>query len=220
MRDPDGQVLIEGFYEDVLPPTTSELSLLKTLPLDMEETAKVVGVNDLQMDSQTYYKKMSLEPTFTINGLTSGYSGEGQKTIIPSQASVKFDMRLVADQDPMDVFEKVKKHVVAYNPDIKINMLSEIYPSRTSIDHPLVQEVIASIKRSWNQEPIILPSIGATYPNHVFTHILEQPSMLVPYANDDENNHAPNENLEIDLVLKGIETMYRVINDLGESREL
>lgn len=216
MRDPNGKVLIEGFYDDVRIPTDYELSLLKQIPFHEEEAAKVIGVEALHMTGEEYYRKLTLEPTFTINGLVSGYSGEGQKTIIPSQATVKFDMRLVADQDPDDILQKVIKHIEAYTDKYEINVNGKLFPSRTSPENPFVQKVIESVRTSRQADPIVLPAIGATFPDYIFTRVLKQPSILVPYANADEDNHAPNENMDVQLFLKGIETMYHVVKDLGE----
>lgn len=216
MKDADGKVLIEGFYDDVRTPTEYEIELLNQLPFQAEEAAKVIGVKELNMDGEAYYRKLSLEPTFNINGLTSGYSGKGQKTIIPSQASVKFDMRLVADQDPEDIYQKVKTHIEQHMDGVDIKVNGKLLPARTSPENTIVQKVIESVKNSREQDPIVLPAIGATFPNYIFTHILGQPSILVPYANADEDNHAPNENMDVHLFLKGIETMYHVVRDLGK----
>lgn len=216
MKDSDDHVLIEGFYDDVRTPTDYELQLLNQLPFSAEEAARVIGIPELNMKGEDYYRKLTLEPTFTINGLTSGYSGKGQKTIIPSQASVKFDMRLVVDQDPEDIYQKVKKHIEKHMDDVEVTVHTKKIPSRTSPEDPFVQKVVQSVRDSREQEPIVLPAIGASFPNYVFTHILELPSIVVPYANADEDNHAPNENMDIHLYLKGIETMYHVIKDLGD----
>jgi acetylornithine deacetylase/succinyl-diaminopimelate desuccinylase-like protein len=217
MKNSKGEVLIDGFYENVRVPTEYELSLLEELPFKASEAARVIGLNELDMDGKTYFEKLSLEPTFNINGLKSGYGGKGQKTIIPSTATVKFDMRLVADQDPEDIYQKIKDHVAKHSPNVEVENLGMMFPSRTSPDLDVIQTVVQAVKKTHEQDPLVLPVIGASFPDYVFTRILKQPSVLVPYANADENNHSPNENLEVHLFLKGIETTCNVINDLRET---
>lgn len=216
MRAPDGKVLVNGFYDDVRAPTEMETELLRKLPFDAEETAEVIGLEKLDMAGEAYYQKISLEPTFNINGLYSGYTGEGQKTIIPSTATVKIDMRLAADQDPEKIYKKLVEHVQMHAPHVDIEKLGSVKPSRTPVELDVVQKVIQSVNETHEKTPIVLPAIGATMPGYVFTDILKLPAILVPYANADEDNHAPNENMNLDYYFKGIETSCKVILDLGE----
>src|SRR5690606_22748037 len=118
--DPDGRLLIEGFYDHILPPSQLERELMKQLPFDAEDVGQKLGYPQLDMNAQNYYHQLTMEPTFNINGLHSGYTGEGMKTIIPSTAIVKMDVRLVVDQDPMDIFNKICKHVQKHDPDIEV----------------------------------------------------------------------------------------------------
>lgn len=216
MRTPDGRVLIDGFYDDVRVPTEMEMELMKKLPFDRNETAEVIGLDALDMDGEAYYRKISLEPTFNINGLYSGYTGDGQKTIIPSTATVKIDMRLAADQDPEKIYKKIEAHVQTHAPNVEMEKMGSVKPSRTPVELDVVQKVIKSVEESHDKTPIVLPAIGATMPAYVFTDILKLPSILVPYANADEDNHAPNENMNIDYYYRGIQTSCKVIMDLGQ----
>jgi acetylornithine deacetylase/succinyl-diaminopimelate desuccinylase-like protein len=214
MCNKDGKVIIEDFYKDVRKPSEKELELLRSIPFEAEEAAKVVGVQKLDMDGEAYYRKTSLEPTFNINGLVSGYMGEGQKTIIPSTAKVRLDIRLAADQDPEDIYAKIERHVKTHAPDVHMEKKGSTKPSRTPVELEVVQTVINAVNESYGEEPIVLLAIGATFPGYVFTDILKLPSILVPYANADEDNHAPNENLDIDCFMKGIQTTCKVLVDL------
>ncbi|WP_236692718.1 M20/M25/M40 family metallo-hydrolase [Aneurinibacillus tyrosinisolvens] len=218
MCAPDGMVKISGFYDQVRQPTAKELKQITKLPYDSVETARAFGLKTLAMDGSTYYRKLSLEPTFNISGLTSGYGGEGVKTIIPSKAKVKLDIRLAADQNPDDIYTLVKQHVEMHAPDVRIRCLGKVKPSRTSLSLDTVQRVIASVKTAYNQEPIVMLASGATFPDYVFTQTLGIPSVLVPYANADENNHAPNENMDVVCFFQGIKTTCQVLVDLGKIR--
>jgi acetylornithine deacetylase/succinyl-diaminopimelate desuccinylase-like protein len=215
MRAPDGTVLIEGFYDDIRQPTEAERKILKNLPFDAKETAKVVGIEKIDMDAETYYSTISMRPTFNINGLYSGHTQEGQKTIIPSTATVTIDMRLAADQDPDKIFSNLVAHIEKHSSNITVENLGGTKASRTSVELDVVQKIIGAVRESHDKEVIVLPSIGATMPGYVFTDILKLPSVLVPYANADEDNHAPNENMSLDCYYLGIQTTCKVLLDLG-----
>ncbi len=216
MRDQEGRVLIEGFYDHIRPASKMEKELLKKLPFDAEDIGNKIGFPHLNMDGETYYHKLTMEPTFNINGIQSGYTGEGIKTIIPAEAVVKMDVRLVIDQDPIDIYNKICRHVHKYDPDIEVTYISSMEPSRTPADLEIVQVVTNAVSTSFGQEPLIQPSLGSSLPDYVWTKILEVPSIIVPYANFDQRNHAPNENIRIDYFLNGIKCTCHVIDALGE----
>ena len=167
------------------------------------------------MDAEEYYRKLMLEPTFNIAGFTSGYGGEGAKTIIPATAVVKIDFRLVGDQDPEDIFQKVSRHVTRHAPDIQIKSLGAFQPSRTRPDLPQVRWIIEAVRQAYGAAPMIQPSLGASLPDAVWTRTLGVPSVLVPYANADESNHAPNENLDLENFYAGIKCTLSVLETVG-----
>ncbi|MBM7632821.1 M20/M25/M40 family metallo-hydrolase [Geomicrobium sediminis] len=204
MRDDEGNILIEGFYDDVEAPTDLERQLLEQLPFNIEELREQVGDQKIDLSKADYYKKLCFEPTFNIAGFSSGYSGEGAKTIIPSEATVKMDMRLVNNQDPDEIFERFKAHVSKFALDITVAKIGAMSPSRTSANYQIVETVREATERSFERKTFIQPSLGGSLPNHVWTNILGVPSVIVPYANADEANHSPNENLVVDNFYKGI----------------
>ncbi len=218
MVDPNGKVLIKDFYNDILTPTGEELDHIRSLPFDPEATANVIGMHKIGLSAEEYYKKLCLSPTFNIAGFGSGYTGEGTKTIIPSEAKVKIDMRLAADQDPDLIFQNIIEHVKHFNSPstITIDYLGGVKPSRTPMHLDIVQKIIRAVEISHNKMPVVLPALGGTGPMYVFTDILKIPSLTVPYANVDEDNHAPNENMGIKEYLNGIQTTCAAILHLGE----
>jgi len=218
MYSSNGEVLIEGFYDDVKSPTKYEQELLQSLPFSAQEIASLLGIKTLDLDGYSYYNRLTFQPTFNISGLTSGYGGEGSKTIIPSVAKVKLDLRLAADQDPDDIYHKIENHIKKNQLQVEMVCHGKVKPSRTSPDNHLVQKVIGSVEKIHQKKPLIIPAIGATYPDYVFTQILGLPSILVPYANADEDNHSPNENLDISCFTNGIKTSSQVILDLGNKQ--
>jgi acetylornithine deacetylase/succinyl-diaminopimelate desuccinylase-like protein len=218
IRDKEGRVLIEGFYDDVQPPTEQMMALIRALPFDKDEIRKTVGYDGFDMDSESYYRKLMLEPTFNIAGFTSGYGGEGSKTIIPHKAILKSDMRLVVDQNPDDIFKKLVAHVKKHAPAVTVKRLGDMQPSRTSPELKVVRVVTKAVAEAYGESPILQPSLGGSLPDYVWTKILNVPSVVVPYANADESNHAPNENLEVDKFFKGIRCSCSVLSTLGRMK--
>nr|WP_263326897.1 M20/M25/M40 family metallo-hydrolase [Neobacillus sp. Marseille-Q6967] len=216
MRDRDGKVLIKGFYDHIRKPSEQEKELLRSLPYDAENIGEKIGYPSLTMDGETYYRKLTMEPTFNICGMESGYAGEGIKTIIPSTATLKMDIRLVVDQDPIDIFNKVYQHVEEHAPEVEVKFLGSMHPSRTSADLDIVKVVTEAVHQAYQKEPLIQPSLGGSLPDYVWTKILGAPSIIVPYANFDQRNHSPNENIELDYFFNGIKSICHVIHSLGE----
>jgi acetylornithine deacetylase/succinyl-diaminopimelate desuccinylase-like protein len=126
------------------------------------------------------------------------------------------DIRLVVDQDPEDIYQKFVQHVEKHAPDVEVELIGAVHPSRTSAGNELVKMVTSAVSEAYQQEPIIQPSLGGSLPDYVWTKILNLPSVLVPYANFDEANHSPNENLKISNFLDGIKCTCHVIHKLGE----
>lgn len=218
MRNQDGQVLIDGFYDCIRPATAKELELLKLLPYDSEDIGVKIGYSDLNMTGDTYYHKLTMEPTFNISGFESGYIGESLKTMIPSTATARLDIRLVVDQDPDDIFEKMIKHIKLHDPEIEVNFLGSMKPSRTSAELDIVRTVIQAISKAYKKETIIQPSLPGSLPDYVWTDILGVPSIIMPYANFDQKNHSPNENMGLDYFFNGIKCTCHVINKLGKKQ--
>lgn len=207
MRAGDGRVAIDGFYDAVRPPDARERAALDRLPLDIPAHLRAYDIDALPPPEDVpYYERLMFQPTLTICGLGSGYAGPGVKTIIPATASAKLDIRLVPDMDPADIFSRVERHVRDRAPDVEVIPLGNMLPSRTPIDAPYVEAALAALRDATREEPYILPSLGGSLPDYVFTRLLGIPSLLVPYANPDQNNHAPNENFELRRFIDGIKT--------------
>lgn len=217
MRDREGWVAIEGFYDTVRPQTAAERAAIADLPLDLPAILAEYGTDRLPPPAEPgYYERLMTLPTLNISGFRSGYGGEGMKTIIPATATAKLDMRLVVDQDPDDIFAKFSRHVRERAPDVEVVRLGSMLPSKTPIENPYTRAVATAVARAYDEEPLVVPTLGGSLPDYVFTRILGLPSIMVPYANPDENNHAPNENLEIERYIKGIKICAAVLRNVGE----
>ena len=220
MRAPDGRVIIDGFYDGVRPIGELERAALAELPLDVPAFLRAYDLRQVPPpDDLGFFEKLMLQPTLNISGFSSGYAGAGMKTIIPATATVKIDMRLVADQHPDHVFECLSRYVQARAPEVEVVRIGSMEPSRTPLDHPYVQAMTRALANAHpGQTPVIVPSLGGSLPDYVFTRILGLPSLLVPYANPDQRNHAPNENFTIDRFISGIKTFAAVLHELATAR--
>ena len=215
MRNPDGGVTIAGFYDDVAPPSRYELEMLDRLPYDPSTLAGVYGVERLELEKTEFYRNLMFRPTLTINGLSSGHSGAGTKNIIPGAASAKLDVRLVHDQKPHDIFTKIERHLHKHEPRVELIAEEEdMLPSRTSAELPISQAVIAAVEKAFGRHPFVLPSMGGSLPDYVWTKGLGMPSIMVPYANADEANHAPNENIALECFYNGIHSSAQIMHEL------
>ncbi|MFP4001130.1 MAG: M20/M25/M40 family metallo-hydrolase, partial [Thermoplasmata archaeon] len=221
MKDENGKINIDGFYEDVLDITDEDKEVLKEIPVDEERIKKELGIDSFaEGPGDSYHEKLIYHPTLNIPGFTSGYTGEGVKTIIPCEAKAKIDMRLVADQDPDDIFKKFSEHVKergSESVDVEIVFHDSMKPYRIPLDSPLVKPMMKAVRGAWKQEPVLKPAAGGSLPSYVFAEELGIDCVVVPYANADENNHSPDENLALDCFEKGIKTTCRVAKYMSET---
>jgi acetylornithine deacetylase/succinyl-diaminopimelate desuccinylase-like protein len=218
MKNDRGEVTIDGFYEAVGPLTPLEQEALAALPVDLEATRRSLGVARLDAPAERgFYERLSAWPTFTINGLHGGYGGPGSKTVLPHEAFAKCDMRLVEAQTAEDIFAKVEAHVRRYAPVVEIVWQGAMDPSRTPIESPYTAPLRAAITAAQGA-PQLVPAMGGSLPDYVFTKTLGIPAFQIPYANADEANHAPNENLEVERFFNGIKTGAAILAQLGAMR--
>jgi len=216
MVDREGRLTVPGAgYADVTV-TPGEAAAVKALPLDREGVMESMGVAPTVADPALFHERLMLRPAFNVSGFASGYTGPGHKTIIFREALAKADMRLVGGQDPAKVLAAVRKFAADRGyAGIEIRELKATPASRTSLEDPFVPVVKEAVAKGFGREPLVVPSLGGTTPDFVFTKLLGLPSIVVPLAPYDENNHAPNESTKVSLYLAGIRSGMRLIEALG-----
>jgi acetylornithine deacetylase/succinyl-diaminopimelate desuccinylase-like protein len=219
MKNTAGEITIDGLHEAIVPPTELELAAAARLPLDLDQAKAGLGLNRLdQPTERAYYDRLMFHPTLTINGFHGGYAGPGVKTVLPCDAFVKCDIRLVEAMTPEDVLAKVEAHVKKHAPEVKFIPLGGMLPSRVPMVSPYGAIIRSAIVLAQGVAPLEYPSMGGSLPDYVFTKILGVPAFVVPYANADEANHAPNENMKINCFFKGIRTGAALLERVGASR--
>jgi acetylornithine deacetylase/succinyl-diaminopimelate desuccinylase-like protein len=218
MKNERGEITIEGLHDEIIPPTALELKAVARLPLDLEAFKTEMELEQLDQPlDRPFYDRLMFHPTFTINGFHGGYAGPGSKTVLPHEAVVKCDIRLVEAQTPDDVLGKVAAHIERVAPGVEFIPLDGMLPSKTPMESPYAAPLRKAIKAAHGVSALEIPSAGGSLPNYVFTKILKKPAFVIPYGNADEANHAPNENLTLECFFNGIRTGAAVLAYLGDS---
>ena len=216
MLDAENTVTIDGFADAVAPVTPRMRAAMDRIPLDQKSALAELGIDRLPPpDHLPYFDRLMARPTLNIAGFRSGYGGPGSKTVLPAEAVAKIDMRLVPNQRPDDVWEKVAAHVNRHAPGVEARRLGSMEPSTTPLDHPFADPVRRAVRRGFGRDPVDVPLLGGSLPDAVWTSTLGLPSFLVPYANPDEDNHAPNENIAVDRFYAGVRTAAALLAELA-----
>ncbi|MDX1567639.1 MAG: dipeptidase [Longimicrobiales bacterium] len=223
LKNPEGRITVPGFYDDVVEWDAETLQGIEGLPFDEEGYLEEIGAPALAgEEGYTTLERRWIRPTCDVNGLLSGYTGEGAKTVLPAEAMAKVSFRLVPDQDPDRVAELFREHVGEVAPDgveVEIEELHGGRPWRAKLEGPLYEAARKALDRAFGKEPV-LTGAGGTIPIVVeFEEILRAPCLLMGFAWPGANMHAPNEWFPLENVRKGIETLTWFYREMGASAE-
>lgn len=220
LKSPDETIRLPGFYDKVRPPSERDLQLFELMPETSDEYRSRYGIKEFLKGMSGGVELRvaeSMSPTCTICGLTSGYQGPGSKTVLPARASAKVDFRLVPDQTPEEVLKQLRQHLDDHGfSDVQITYLGGEAPARTDPDHPFVQLVIKSAADVYGQPMQIIPMSGGSGPNHLFIETLHVPIVTAGIGYPGSQAHAPNENIRLDLYLKGAKHIARILLLYGQ----
>ncbi len=208
MKDRGGRVRIPGFYDDVVPLQEEERKAWASLPFNEKKFKKDFGVPKLSGETgYTTLERTWARPTFEVNGLLSGFTGEGAKTVLPAVAMAKVSMRLVPNQRPDKIAELFEAHVRDITPktvELKITRMHGGKPWMTAYDNPFVQAAGRAIEKGFGRKPVFTREGGSIPVVSTFQEELGLPSVLFGVGLPDENAHAPNEKLDVDNFHGGI----------------
>jgi len=208
LRDKNGRVAIPDFYNDVAPLTAYERKQMARQPFNEAAYRKFLGVPKLFGErSFTPIEQRSARPTLEINGLTSGYQGDGTKTIIPSWARAKITMRLVPNQTPAKALRLITRHLKQLCPPtvrMKIEGGHGGEPYMISPEGEQVQAALRALKRAFGYEPVLMREGGSIPIVNDFKRILKADSLLLGLALPDDNAHSPNEKFDLEVFAKGM----------------
>ena len=221
MKNETGEILIEGFNDSTAPVTEADREAFATLPDYDDQIREELGLSWTEFEDRSLIESF-MYPTLTIRGLSSGNTGELARNVIPATATASIGIRLTKGNDPQKMQDKIEAHIreqgyhiVREDPDTETKLshrkIAKItrsggYPAmRTSIDDPMAQQVVAAVERAASEEVILYPSYGGTLPIFHFEEVLQTPIVIVPIANHDNNQHAPDENIRIGNIWYGME---------------
>ena len=202
----DGRILIDGFYEDVKKPTPAELEHVKTLPFEADVLKKIYQIDHFAWGRDTSARVASVfEPTCNIAGIISGFTGEGTKTVIPSEAMVKIDFRLVPDQSPQKIRDLVRAHLDRNGfHDVELTAKEGTRPYRGRMDDPLVRATKAVAEETFGKEALLIPSSGGTSPMWQVCGKRSLANVTLGMGHPDSGAHAPNEHILLDNYWKAL----------------
>ncbi len=215
------EVLIPGFYDAVLAPTEAEMQLLRNAESESggQRRGGDVGIHSPLLDLQglELRKRSLFSPTANICGFRSGYLGEGQKTVLPAKALVKMDFRLVPDQDPNDIYRKLRAHLDKNGfDDVQVRVITMDYPVKTTAEHPVVRAAEEAALAVYGKPASIAPTQGGSGPMHPFKQYLDLPMVAFGVGYWASGNHGPNENIRLSDYRQGIKMAMEFVERLSE----
>lgn len=215
----DGTIAVPGFYDDVVPLTDTEREMIAKNPLTEEQFKTATGVPASWGDTNyTLRERVSARPTLDINGLWSGYSGPGPKTIIPQKAGCKISSRLVGNQDPQKIFDLIKRYIDSIAPatvKVEVKLITTGKPALIPFDLPAMQAAARAYEKGWGHAPVFTRGGGSIPIVADIYDLMKIPVVMMGYGLDSDGLHSPNEHYSIEMFQRGIETAIVYLEELS-----
>ena len=219
LHDDEGRIAIDGFYDDVLDWDGETRESIRQLPFDEDEFADALNTTlDGGEVGYSVLEKLWVRPTCEVNGLLSGYTGEGAKTVLPGKAMAKVSFRLVADQSPQRVAELLRSHLAAVTPEgvrVRVEELHGGMPWRAKLEGVLKDAATSALLKAFGAEPVLAGEGGSIPIVGDFERILGAPVLLMGFSHPGANLHAPNEWFPEDSIEKGIRALAYLYEELA-----
>ena len=219
LKDVAGRVTIPGFYDSVRPLTPLQRERLAALPFDEETFQNQLGVSSLAGEQGfTTLERLWTRPTLDINGVMSGYTGPGLKTIIPSRASAKVSMRLVPDQDPLVVMGSVESYLRDLAPPAMTMSVTPPHAGKAwavRSDDRFMRAAVRGMKEGFGTEPLFTQEGGSNPLNAALSEAIGAPIIMMSFGSPTDNPHGPNESFAIKDLEAGINAAGRFYAELA-----
>lgn len=220
LKDEKGRVTIPGFYDEVRDLTELDREQLARIPFDEERYLEETGVPALGgEEGYSPLEQLGYRPTLDVNGLLSGFTGEGAKTVLPARAMAKVSMRLVPDQEPARISEAFREHVRTLAPDtveVEIADLHSGRPWAAQPEGPLTDVAVDALEEAFGTRPVYLREGGSIPIIPLFAETFGVQVLPIGFALPGCNLHAPNEWLDLEVYHRGIEALARLYTRLGD----
>jgi acetylornithine deacetylase/succinyl-diaminopimelate desuccinylase-like protein len=217
---PDHTIAVPGFYDEVVALTQDERDMIAKTSMSEQQLKEATGVPAVWGDARyTIRERVSARPTLDINGMWSGWSGPGPKTIIPARAGAKLSSRLVADQDPHVVFEQLKRYIESVAPptvSVSVRLVTTGEPALVPFDLPEMQAAARAYEKGWGATPVFTRGGGSIPVVADFIKLMELPVVMMGYGLDTDGLHAPNEHFSLEMFQRGIETAIVYLEELAQ----
>ncbi|HLU24182.1 MAG TPA: dipeptidase [Longimicrobiales bacterium] len=218
LHDADWHVTIPGFYDSVVT-DPAFLAQIRTLPFEDDTFRKETGSPALGGEAgYSTLERLWVRPTVEVNGMLSGYTGEGPKTVLPSFAMAKVSCRLVPDQDPDVIAELFRKHVQAVAPEgveVEVKVMQGGHPWRARLEGPLYEAAARALERAFGRPPVFAGEGGSIPIVPDFERILGAPVLLMGFALPGANAHAPDEWMSVENFERGTHAAAQLLTELG-----
>ena len=228
MKDPDGRVVIDGYYDGIQLEENS-LTILRSVPDDSRTINSYLGIKTPEKVGAFYQESLQY-PSLNIRGMSSGWVGNEVRTIVPDQAMAEIDIRLVPETKGERMKALVKEHIkkqgyhivgkdpgmeerLAHDKLIKVTEGGVTDAFRTNLDNPYGQHLVGILQDAFGEEVVQIRIAGGTVPIAPFVNELNVPAFLVPMVNPDNNQHSPNENLKIGQIAYGLRAFYGILSN-------
>jgi acetylornithine deacetylase/succinyl-diaminopimelate desuccinylase-like protein len=219
LHDENGRVAIPGFYDRVRELTAGQREAISRLPFEEETLRREVGAPKLGGEAgYGVLERIWARPTLDVNGLHSGYSGEGAKTVLPARAMAKVSMRLVPDQDYREIERLFRDHVLSLAPEgvrVEVEALHGGQPWYAEGSGPVFDAASRALEHAFGRKPVYIREGGSIPIVQAFQETLGAPVLLIGFGLPGENAHAPDEWLSLENFHRGAEAIARLWEELG-----
>jgi acetylornithine deacetylase/succinyl-diaminopimelate desuccinylase-like protein len=220
LKDPEGRILIPGFYDKVAAPSADELNAWKRLPFD-EEQYRISEIGSRELSGEPGFSVLErtwVRPTMDVHGMPGGFIGSGAKTVIPAKASAKISFRIVPDMRTQEAFAQYKSYVESLHPrgiELRVRLIHSGEPIVVETDNPYIQAATHSMQQVFGKETVFIRSGGSIPIVGDFARHLKIPTVMMGFGLPDDNLHAPNEKFHIANFHRGIESIILFFEELG-----
>lgn len=220
LHNPDHSIAVPGFYDDVVPLSAVERAEIAKTALSDAQLLEATGVPGVWGEADfTIRERVSARPTLEINGLLSGWTGPGPKTIIPARAMAKISCRLVGNQDPHKIYEQLKAYIESLAPatvQVSVTLITTGEPALIDFTIPEMQAAARAYERGWGAAPVFTRGGGSIPIVADFTSLMHLPVVMMGYGLDTDGLHGTNEHFSIEMFQRGIETAIIYLEELAQ----
>lgn len=220
LHNADSSIAVPGFYDKVRPLTADDRLASAQLALPDSEYLNITGAPGMWGETAyTADERIVARPTMEINGLLSGWTGEGAKTVLPCKAMAKISCRLVADQEPVEIYELVKAYIAQIAPTnvkAELKLLNYGDPAMIDPDLPVMQAAVRAYERGWGKAPLYARTGGSIPVVADFKRILGVDTVMLGFGLNTDGAHGPDEHYSIEMFHKGIDTAIYYLEEVAK----